>query len=253
MAWSMEFGHLGSKINTNELAAGATPVNGLEKTNPKHQLMDLPIDLHVELFKHLSPTSSACLGLTCKTLYDIHWSRHGKVPLEGCDPKFSVLKVDTTLGYLIQDFMVPLALDWCGGTALFVPVEDLGVREKQAREAERLRQWPDYVQLMRRFDYFEQRLWEDLQEMEQGIEEAKKGVAEAKQGVEEVKQGIEEVNQGIEEVNQGIEEVKQGVEELNQDVEEVNQGLEVVARHVARYATLARELEERITASLSNN
>jgi hypothetical protein len=94
--------------------------------------MGLPIDVHVELFRHLSPTSSACLGLTCKTLYTIHWSRHGKVPLEACDPQCSVLNTDTMLCGLLRTFMAPLVLEWCRGAAKFVPVEKLGVREANA-------------------------------------------------------------------------------------------------------------------------
>ena len=87
----------------------------------------------------------------------MHWSLHGKVPLEGCDPKFSVLKVDTTLGCLIQEFMAPLILEWCRGTALFVPKEKLGVREKKAHKAEM--SWPlpgPGPELMRKIDYCKQ-------------------------------------------------------------------------------------------------
>jgi hypothetical protein len=41
----------------------------------------LPVELKLQIFEHLSPISSTCLGLTCKAFYGIHWDRHGKVPL----------------------------------------------------------------------------------------------------------------------------------------------------------------------------
>lgn len=45
------------------------------------RLMDLPIDVHLVLFDYLPKISSACLGLTCKRFYDIHWKRHGRIAL----------------------------------------------------------------------------------------------------------------------------------------------------------------------------
>lgn len=134
--------------------------------------MRLPIDLHVEFFKHLSLTTSAGLGLTCKYFYEIHWSLHGKVPLESCDPKFSVLKVDTTLGGLIQEFMAPLALDWCRGKALFVPVEKLGAREKRLREAEEEMDRNFY----NRLHFVELKLREDMRDFQQRMDRVAQAV-----------------------------------------------------------------------------
>ncbi|KAE9382074.1 hypothetical protein N431DRAFT_458614 [Stipitochalara longipes BDJ] len=44
-------------------------------------LLDLPSDVIREIFDHLHPIHSACLGLTCKALYPIHWSLHPKLVL----------------------------------------------------------------------------------------------------------------------------------------------------------------------------
>lgn len=41
----------------------------------------MPPELHLELFQHLDTVSSICLGLTCKTMYAIHYKKHGKVTL----------------------------------------------------------------------------------------------------------------------------------------------------------------------------
>ena len=64
-------------------------IQAAEKAKAKLQFMGMPTDIHLELFRHLSPTTSACLGLTCKAFYGIHWSLHVKVALEDCDPQFA--------------------------------------------------------------------------------------------------------------------------------------------------------------------
>jgi hypothetical protein len=64
---------------------------GVEKADVKMQLMGIPADLHLELFKQLSPITSACLSLTCKAFHSIHWSLHGKVGLEEEDEQFKQL------------------------------------------------------------------------------------------------------------------------------------------------------------------
>jgi hypothetical protein len=46
-------------------------------------LLSLPVELQIKIFEFLDPNSSACLGLTCKELYDIHWEEQGIVPLTG--------------------------------------------------------------------------------------------------------------------------------------------------------------------------
>jgi hypothetical protein len=46
-------------------------------------LLSLPVELKLKIFELLDPNSSACLGLTCKELYDIHWEKRGIVSLAG--------------------------------------------------------------------------------------------------------------------------------------------------------------------------
>ena len=43
--------------------------------------MTMPPELHLQLFRHLDPVTSTCLGLTCATVYQIHWNIRGKVTL----------------------------------------------------------------------------------------------------------------------------------------------------------------------------
>jgi hypothetical protein len=107
-----------------------------EKTT--QELTNLVPELHLELFKHFSPTTSACLGLTCKAFHGIHWSLHGKVPLEGCDPQFSVsnkLDVRRTLCGLLIRWMEPLQLHWSHGAAKFVTNEQLVARRAGANKS----------------------------------------------------------------------------------------------------------------------
>lgn len=44
-------------------------------------LLDLPSELHYNIFDFLDPIDSVCFGLTNSNFYDIHRRLHGKVPL----------------------------------------------------------------------------------------------------------------------------------------------------------------------------
>jgi hypothetical protein len=48
----------------------------------------LPPEMHLLIFDLFTnnPAASACLGLTSKYFYGIHWSRHGKVGLSAYQP-----------------------------------------------------------------------------------------------------------------------------------------------------------------------
>jgi hypothetical protein len=98
--------------------------------------MRVPIEIFLEIFKHLSPVTPTCLGITCKALYGIHWSLHGRVQLEErSDPDAGIGSVHNTLGFLLRDrldWMKPLVLEWCDGEAKFVPMEHLGLRRWQS-------------------------------------------------------------------------------------------------------------------------
>jgi hypothetical protein len=52
----------------------------------RSHLLALPPELHLEIFKHLHPVSSTCLGLTCKEFYPIHKQLHGVVNLRAKIP-----------------------------------------------------------------------------------------------------------------------------------------------------------------------
>jgi hypothetical protein len=72
-------------VNPCLLGLSNSSIRDVEKANVKIQLMSIPTDPHLDLFKQLSPITSACLGLTCKAFYSIRWSLHGKVGLEAED------------------------------------------------------------------------------------------------------------------------------------------------------------------------
>lgn len=50
------------------------------------RLSSLPPELQLEIFERLHAVSSACLGLTCKKFYAIHWNIHGKVQIFDMEP-----------------------------------------------------------------------------------------------------------------------------------------------------------------------
>jgi hypothetical protein len=54
----------------------------------RSHLLALPPELHLEIFKHLDPVSSTCLGLTCKGFYLIHKQLHGVVGLREIIPVY---------------------------------------------------------------------------------------------------------------------------------------------------------------------
>jgi hypothetical protein len=111
-------------------------------TSPKLQLATLPTEVHFKIFKHLSPVSSACLGLTCKALYRIHWSLHQCVRLDRDDPD-----TNARLSYLLESWMAPLVLWSKGKTVKFVTVrefrhlEEVTRREKWRLEDRRASRW----------------------------------------------------------------------------------------------------------------
>lgn len=48
---------------------------------PGASLLDLPDELLLQIFASLSFQYSACLGLTCRRLYNVHYSIHGTIRL----------------------------------------------------------------------------------------------------------------------------------------------------------------------------
>jgi hypothetical protein len=98
----------------------------------KPQLAALPTEIHLKIFKHLSRVSSACLGITCRALYRIHWSLHQRVHLEDDDPD-----THAWLPYLIQYWMAPLVLWTKAGTAKFVTIREF----RHLEEVNRREKW----------------------------------------------------------------------------------------------------------------
>ena len=91
--------------------------------DPKPQLATLPTEIHLKIFKHLSPVSSACLGVTCRALYRFHWSLHQRVRLED----------DDRLPYLLEYWMRPLVLWTEGETVKFLTVREFRHLEEVTR------------------------------------------------------------------------------------------------------------------------
>jgi len=56
-------------------------ISKLEADEDPLTLLTLSSDIILEIFDRLSPISSTCLGLTCKTFYTIHREIHGSVDL----------------------------------------------------------------------------------------------------------------------------------------------------------------------------
>ena len=54
---------------------------GLPRPSSRLGLLDLPSELHYNLFDFLDPIDGACLGLAHSKLYDIHRRKNGTVPL----------------------------------------------------------------------------------------------------------------------------------------------------------------------------
>jgi hypothetical protein len=52
------------------------------KVQQSPTLQSLPTEVHLEIFSYLRDANSACLGVTCRQFYAIHWGLHGKVSLE---------------------------------------------------------------------------------------------------------------------------------------------------------------------------
>jgi hypothetical protein len=104
------------------------------ESSTKSQLATLPTELHLKIFKYLPRISSACLGVTCKVLYRIHWSIHGRVQLEDEDDD-----ANGRFPFLLQYWMTPLVLLCHAGTAKFVTVEKLRVRRQQDQRLRRER------------------------------------------------------------------------------------------------------------------
>jgi hypothetical protein len=106
------------------------------------QLATLPTEVHLKIFKHLSPVSSACLGVTCRALYRIHRSLHRRVRLDRDDPD-----TNARLSYLLEYWMTPLVLWSKGETVKFVTVrefrhlEEVTRREKWRLEDRRASRW----------------------------------------------------------------------------------------------------------------
>ncbi|KAE8442826.1 hypothetical protein EG329_002798 [Mollisiaceae sp. DMI_Dod_QoI] len=81
----------------------ATPSGAQISTTPLN-LQTLPYDIQYILVKHLDPTTSTCLGLTCRDFYAVHWRVYGTVPFE---PITSVLQPPVNhLATLLRDWML---------------------------------------------------------------------------------------------------------------------------------------------------
>lgn len=79
---TMEGKHSDSIIYVYDQIANITNTEATPATmSTRSYLLALPPELHLEIFRHLHPVSSTCLGLTCKEFYPIHKKLHGVVRL----------------------------------------------------------------------------------------------------------------------------------------------------------------------------
>jgi len=120
-------------VNPCLLGLSNSSIRDAEKANVKIQLMSIPTDPHLDLFKQLSPITSACLGLTCKVFYGIHWSLHGKVGLEEEDEQSN-----SCLAFSLQSWIAPLVLSGHAGIPKFIPVEAVKLQREEFPKEERL-------------------------------------------------------------------------------------------------------------------
>jgi len=67
----------------------------------------LPTEIHLLIFDQLHVITSTCLGLTCKTFYNIHFNLHGKVPLDMEDTRLAFPPDGIALTTLLERWMLP--------------------------------------------------------------------------------------------------------------------------------------------------
>ena len=91
--------HPASTIESTTESATALPPSTAKPT-----FMNLPLEIHLELFKHFDRVQSTLFGLTCSTFYKFHWERHGKVGLYEIDDS----KPYQTLWIKLKGFMHPM-------------------------------------------------------------------------------------------------------------------------------------------------
>lgn len=78
-------------------------------------LNTLPHELIIHVYGHLSPGQSACVGLTCKTLYALHREIHGSVPLSSRCTSANATTQGPKLYQLLEEWYPPgFELCWCG-------------------------------------------------------------------------------------------------------------------------------------------
>lgn len=66
-------------LRTSFKCKNLSNVSSVGSTKP--HITTLPPEVHLALFDYLDRTTSACLGLTCTTFYNLHRSLHGTVSL----------------------------------------------------------------------------------------------------------------------------------------------------------------------------
>jgi hypothetical protein len=77
-------------------------------------ILNLPTEIHLEIFSHLNPGASACFGLTCKKFYSIHRSIHGTVSLY-TDNYSELAELDLRVYWRLHNSLE----DWVGPNSSF--------------------------------------------------------------------------------------------------------------------------------------
>src|SRR4051794_29390183 len=138
--WIMSL--VNSRNHARSLITGLTC---LVPTRMRLTLLTLLPELQLEIFDHLSPISSTCLGLTCKYLYAIHRKFHGSVDLKVKDMyqdhwDFS-MEVEADLSIFLNSWMLysgNIGLVWGGRYGHKFVTEETLLRLEQEDEVEEL-------------------------------------------------------------------------------------------------------------------
>ncbi|KAH8593247.1 hypothetical protein B0O99DRAFT_688830 [Bisporella sp. PMI_857] len=112
-------------------------MSSLSKGEGKDYLSTLPGELINKIFEDLdNKISSTCLGLTCKRLYNVHWSLHGKMKVVG---RFGY----SVLGEMLCEWMRKGDYQYCDWHFKFTRKDSNGCSNCDSTRALE-RQWDQY-------------------------------------------------------------------------------------------------------------
>lgn len=125
--------NIGHNHDVSDITSKNLVLPFISATNPEHStskpsLLDLPYELVKNIFDSLHQCTSALFGLTCKSLYEIHFSIHGPTPLWAVESENDLYVNCVWLGIplkaLLHDWMKPKYV-WDSYYATFRPREEV--------------------------------------------------------------------------------------------------------------------------------